>query len=916
MKIKFSFLFLFFTLLSFAQNGTVNGVVSDKDLKNEPLPFANVTIKGTTFGATTDIDGKYAIEVPEGNHIIVFSFLGYESKEVPLTVKANEKVTVNETIGSGSVTMEDVVVKATVSREKEAALLLDQKKATEMKQSIGAQEMSRKGVSDVAAAVTKTTGITKQEGSGNIFVRGLGDRYNSTTMNGLPIPSDDPENKNINLEIFSTDIVEFVSIDKVYNTRLFGDYAGGNVDINSKEYKGNGFIKLEIGTKVNTNAIAEDNFSLQKGFDKFGFTERSMPKNPLTKYNYKSLQLDEKSQVAESYGLSGGESFNIGKEGKLFFFGTASFDNDFTSKRNGSSKSGVNGEGIAGKDFYKYSSINYNTNTTGMANIGYKINNKHKVNFNTVFINTSSQTKSEWTGFIVDIAEDDNGFLRRSTNTKNNILINQLLGEHKIGDRFGFNWGASYNTTESSLPDRTQNIMKKGELGYTLSAVSRPDNQRYFHELTENEMAGNAIIDYKLFKNEETNDYNGKITLGATTRVKEKTFKARQFNFEANSGFTTFIVDPNNLDLFYNQENFANGFFEISTFRGGAQFEGALVPQSYNGDQTINAGFLNFEYKIGRVTAIAGARAEQIEQKVKWDTQLSGKGKDKLEKTAFLPSLIVKYEINDKQNIRFGASKTYTLPQFKERVPFIYEDDDLQVKYGNKDLYASDNYNFDLKWELFPENDELISVTAFGKYIQNPINEVIVLSSSNDISYINTGDSGTAIGAEIEYRKVILNLGENNNKKLTGGINASYLKTEQEYSSSKVDDETEYQADFTKKKGRFTGASDLLLNADLTFIREWKNTDSNLNATVSYSYFSDRVNAIGTNQRGDLVDKAFGSLDFIVKSKINKQFGIGIVAKNLLDPTIKRVQENTGGDITTLSYTKGMTFSLNLNYQF
>jgi hypothetical protein len=138
---------------------------------------------------------------------------------------------------------------------------MDQKNAVEIKQSIGSQELARKGVSDVATAVTKTSGITKQEGSGNIFV-GLGDRYNSTTMNGLPIPSNDPEKKNLNLEIFSTDIVEYISIDKVYGGSIYGDFAGGNVDIISKTTKERVF-KI-IGSKVNTNAITEANFKLQK----------------------------------------------------------------------------------------------------------------------------------------------------------------------------------------------------------------------------------------------------------------------------------------------------------------------------------------------------------------------------------------------------------------------------------------------------------------------------------------------------------------------------------------------------------------------------------------------------------------------------------------------------------------------------
>jgi hypothetical protein len=217
---------------------------------------------------------------------------------------------------------------------------------------------------------------------------------------------------------------------------------------------------------------------------------------------------------------------------------------------------------------------------------------------------------------------------------------------------------------------------------------------------------------------------------------------------------------------------------------------------------------------------------------------------------------------------------------------------------------------------MFPKSDELISVTAFGKYILNPMNEVTVSSSSNDISYINTGDYGYVAGAEAEYRKQLFNSDSNNARKLSTGINVSYLYSNQQLDSKKVQRETDFQVDFTNSKGKFTGASNLLMNADLTFFNEWNNKNSNLTTTIAYSYFSDRVNAIGTSGKGDLVDKAFGSLDFITKSKLTEKLGIGLVAKNLLNPAIKRVQENNTGDVNVLSYKKGATVSLSLNYQF
>jgi hypothetical protein len=915
MKFKLLFFTLLLTAISFSQSkGTITGTLTDKEANNQSLPFANVLIKGTSIGTNTDIDGKYTIKIEPGSYTLQLSFVGYETIEVPVTVVADQTVTIDKALGSGSYKLEDVIVKSTVNRQKESALLLEQKNAVSIKQSIGSQELSRKGVSDVATAVTKTTGITKQEGSGNIFVRGLGDRYNSTTMNGLPIPSNDPEKKNLNLEIFSTDIVEYISIDKVYNGSIYGDFAGGNVDIISKDYKGKGFVKVEIGSKVNTNAITEDNFKLRKGYDLFGFTKQSIPNNPLTEFNYSSLQMRDYTPIASSFGISGGKSFDIGSEGKLSFFATASFSNDFSAKNNGTAKASVNATGLANKIFNRFSELEYETNTTGMANIGYKINKNNKLNFNTLYINTSSQSKEEFYGFIVDIANDGNGLIRRFNYEKNSLWINQLLGESKISERSKLNWGISYNIIDGSMPDRVQNVFRNEATGYQLSSISAPDNHRYFQKLKEDELAANASFDYK-FKKDENGDFLGKITFGLNERIKSRGFQATQFNVKATQGNTNTIVDPNNLDLFYNQANFSNDNFRISTFRGNSQVFDAVFPQTYGGDLMIHAAFANTEYKFKKLTALLGLRGEQISQKVAWNTQLGSIGEDELKKTAFLPSIALKYELNDKQNLRFGFSKTYTLPQFKERAPFIYEEV-LQVKVGNVNLYESDDYNFDIKWEMFPKSNELISVTAFGKYILNPINEVTISSSSNDISFINTGDYGYVAGAELEYRKELFNIDTENAKKLSAGINLSYLYSNQELDPEKVKRETGLEVDFTNNKGQFTGASDLLMNTDLTFFNEWNNKKSNLTTTLAYSYFSDRINAIGTSEKGDLIDKAFGSLDFVVKSKLTEKLGLGLVAKNLLNPSIKRTQENINGDVNVLSYKKGATISLNLNYQF
>lgn len=913
MKLRLFILTLFITTLSFAQSkGTISGVITDKDSNNETLPFANVFVKGTKINTTTDIDGKYSISIAPGSYVIQYTFVGYETKEVPVKITEGAKLVINQTLSSGAVTLQDVVIKNTVNRQKETALLLEQKNAVEIKQNIGAQELSRKGVGDVAAAVAKTSGVSKQEGSNNVYVRGLGDRYNSTSMNGLPIPSNDPQRKNIALDLFSTDIVEYISIDKSYGAKMYGDFAGGNVDIVSKDYKGEGMFEISLGSKINTNAVQNSStFLLQQGPSKTGFVSYGVPNNPLTAYNFEnSLNPKKESPFGGNFNLKAGKTFNIGEEGKLSLFATAGFNNGYEF-REGLTQN-VNAQGASLKTFQqeKYS---YNTNTTGMFNANYRLNKNHKIGYNFLFVNSSEQSRDNYIGSDRDFdnAEADL-IVQRGLFLQNTIFINQLLGNHKITDKIDFDWGLSHNTVKGDMPDRTQNKLfyYRNTGVYNLAQATITDNQRYYQNLKEDETAANLAFTYKL-GDAKSGDSKGKIVAGYNGRFKKRDFEAIQFNLRiTQDGLQTAVV-PNNLDTFFNQQNYNNGLFSISAFAG-------MTPQTYNGDQDIHAGFGNIEYKLSdKLSSVFGVRYERISQTVNWRTQLDAAGgTNTFERNEFLPSLVLKYELNEKQNLRLAASKTYTLPQFKERAKFIYEDV-MQSEIGNPDLYPSQNYNLDLKWEMFPKSDELFSVTAFGKYILDPINQIVVASSSNDISFVNIGDAGYAYGIELEARKNIFEIEGEYTNKLSFGFNASLIKTHQDIDANKVSEETNGQLSIntTNSSSGFTGASDLILNADLSYTKNFKN-DSGIMATLAYNHYSDKLFAIGNEEKGNLVDKAMGSLDLVFKTKLNKSFGIDFGARNLLDPEFKRVQENAGGDILVFNYKKGITFGIGINYQF
>ncbi len=918
MKFKLFIFTLLVSTLSFAQSkAKISGVVTDADLNNETLPFANVLIKNTNINTTTDIDGKYVLSAAAGDYIVQFSFVGYNPIEVPVKLSAGQNLTLDQALSAGAYTLQDVVVKQVANRQKETALLLEQKEAVVIKQAIGAQELSRKGVSDVATAVTKVSGITKQEGSGNVFVRGLGDRYNVTTLNGLPLPSNNPANKNIILDIFTTDIVESIGISKTFETQNYADFSGANVDIVAKKATGTPFAEVGIGLGANTNVLNLDHFYLQDGPSALGFKKISAPVNPLLPYNFVTSwdRQERKYNLNNDFSLAGGRKFDVGENGRIGTFITATFgsDNKFTE---GIYRTNITAQGTANSDFYKQS-YKYNTNSTVMGTADYKINSNNSILFTSLFLNSTSQAYEEYNGSNIEFPGlEGAGFIKRGTFDKTQLIVNQLLGKHKFNDRWNSNWALGYSILDNTIPDRMQNTIvaiEDGSTNYTFFKNSSINNHRYFQTLTENEFSANLSASYNFSKKEE--EFKGKVTLGYSGRMKNVDFGSQQYSFFPQTNKTIFPSEGfNNTDLYL-----GSNYFDLN---GGDS--SSKLSQSYNGHLSIQGAFGNVKYDFNdRLSVLMGGRFEQIEQYVFYVSLDAPDGTGRTySPMKFLPSAIAKYKLNDKQNLKFAASNTYTLPQFKEKVKILFQEVGQSYE-GNNRLYASTNYNADLSWELFPTSDELISVTAFGKLIQNPINEMFTNSSSGNITYANTGDQAIVTGVELEFRKNIFEKTDENDlkEKLNFGFNGSYMYHDQDLSNEKVVTENKFGANFTFKNSKLSGASDLLANADITFTKEFKE-DRDVTATLTYAYVSDKLAVIGTQNRGNLVDKAISRLDLIIKSNLTKNIKIGLAYKNILNPEYRRVTEQSKApvvktaDVLASSYKIGSNLSLSLNYKF
>lgn len=938
---------LLISLASFSQNtGSIVGKVTDKDFNNDPLPMANVLIKGTSEGTTTDFDGLFNLPIIEpGNYTLEISFVGYETQNIPVTVVAGKVTEVNVPMGASAAALDEVVIKTTVKRESEVALLLDQKKAVEIKQSIGAEELSRKGVSDAAGAVSKISGVSKQEGSSNIYVRGLGDRYLNTTMNGLSLPSNDVSKKNIDLNLFSSDIIENVSISKAYSSKFYSDFAAGNVDISSKDYKGNGFIDVNVGGSINTNAVGKD-FKKSEGTGFFGFYNR-YDHNPFAVILSHQIDPEDASTpINTSIGTSFGKSITFKDDSKLSFYGTVSFNNSYEYREG----SNIDYTNVEKKAFEKAEEFEYSTTTTAMANLNYKIDRSNNLSYTSLFINSSSDNVGyfgiDGKGRNRDAnSNTDKGFYQMNVQFSQNLIyVNQLIGSHKF-DKFDLDWGIGYNKVFAHEPDRKRISIENYDFALDNDPTTTAtyfnnvayDNQRYFQNIDDDELNGRINLAYRVSDKLKLNfGYNG--------RTKERIFDNIRYGYDfANSDVPVSNINNISQDISLNNltiNQSTGGLYQINvinTIPGLSNTNRPGLPENtYKGNLDVYAGYVNAEFNATeKLLIVPGVRLENIKQKIKYDViNLGSKGNDSISssETIVLPSLSLKYALNEDQNLRLSASQTISLPEFKEVAPFVYESVSQKIG-GNPDLLgtkAGENYvnvkdvsyskilNLDLKYEWFISKSELLSIGGFYKQIKDPINQVVAFDATGTQRYFRTGDKAQIIGVEAEIRKNII-MDEDEDTVLAAGLNATYMHTEQDLYNTISGT---YSVSFRNDKEELQGASPWIINADLSYspkFGEYKPT-----ANLVFSYFSDRIDALGSGQLGNVIEKGIPTLDFILKNKLNEHFEVNVAVKNFLNPTIQYIRETTQGDIIVTSpngkdvsdYKKGMNLGLQLKYKF
>ncbi|PIF31626.1 TonB-dependent receptor-like protein [Flavobacterium sp. 9] len=942
-NLKFLFITLFICTISIAQNkGTISGVLTDKEMNNQALPFANVLIKGTNISANTDIDGKYSLTVNPGNYTVIFSFVGYESVEKPVTIKANETVTVNQVLSSGGYTLKDVVVKSTANKEKETALLLDQKNAVVIKQSIGAQEMSRKGVSDVEEGLTKITGISKV-GSRGLFVRGLEDRYNNLLINDLAAPSNNPFSKIVPLDLFPTNIVGVIDVYKTFNPNIYGDFAGGTFNIQTSK-PSKSVTKISLGFGYTTGNSFKD-FLLSSDADSaagfFGFNgkDREIPSflgPTATKNTYTNDQAissvsgdkgfnvsKSKSPLNSSVNLLHSEKFDLSNQRSFAYLLSINYDNNYTI-RDGIDRT-LDLQSTGSKYTNNFVTTDYRFKTTTSALVGLNYNaNRFKLAFNTLYIKTTLNSIKDQFGQSNGTAIQ-NTFIRTNQLDKSDYLNLQLLGEYNLTEDKNqtLKAGVSYADTKFEQPDRKFFTGITQPNGDILTSYGANNFLRQYFTVDGNSFVS-AMAEYNLKfgkdgkQNKLTVGYNG------NTSGMESSYR-----FVSSRGGSSFITGINNIndkvitDLKNNPDPLdANSI----TFQ-----ESSNSTWKVKLNETANAGYTNLLLKFGEKYEVnAGVRVESTTKETKYrkldsfDVPFQTLSYNNF---YVLPSLNVKYLMNEKSNLRFAASKTYTKPVIMESFPITYQNADGTSVQGNSILKNSDNYNVDLKYELFPSSKEMFAVGAFAKYLDNPIERTFVSNATTGTvtTFLNS-DNATLYGIEAEFLFGLNRISESLSA-FSFGLNTTLMSTKvniaPRYNSIDEDGVITNNPSIETHKGSrdLQGASNWLVNSDLKYEfnlgKDWTNTMS-----LVYGVFGKRIYAVGTNGQDHTYELPVSQLDLVWSSKISEHFDVKFTADNLLNPARKLEFGNDGTikvaeeSLLAQSYKKGVGFSFKVGYTF
>lgn len=908
---------------TFAQQAILKGKVT---LQNggESVPGAVIQIISLQKGTGSDFDGNYSIiNLPEGKYEVSCKYISHKTEMKTVSIQENSETVINFVLEEDILNIAEVQIEARAIQNTSNSMIIHQKNTSALINGISSQEISAYGDNNAAASLSRVSGINVSEGK-YIYVRGLGDRYSKTDVNGTEIPSLDPEKNTVQMDLFPSNIIDNILVYKTFSPQLPANFTGGYVNIITREFPDKLSINYSssIGI-INPQSNLNRNFLTYKGgkLDYLGYDDgtRNIPALAQEGIPFRYTNDALLNQVSESFGnnmhpernmssinqsqsLSFGNTIKAGKR-EIGFLLSGSFGKSYQYYENG-----INGNYLLTRSEAPYLQKNLIYNDTKgsekaiaglLANTSLKINKNNKIAINLIYNHAGDKLARYQEGR--NYYHEVNMQTRTMQFTERDFWATQLKGNSVLQNLFNMkiNWISAYSVAKQDEPDLRffTNIYEifGEDTVYSIDAAKQDLPARYYRDMFENSL--NNKIDFEIPIGE-----NSKIAFGIYNIIKTRSFREKLFVYADNNNSYA-----GNLEAYLSSDNIGTNAINTSGSFGVYIKDNTQTSNSYDGSMNIYSSYLMGEFNINSNLKIeTGVRAEKSYISVVSMNAFNPEGK--INNIDILPALNATYQLSEKINIKTAYSKTIARPSFRELAPYAsFEFMGDFIFVGNENLQETKTDNVDIRAEYYRGAGQIISLGYFYKRFRNPIERTFNPAAANNELTLQNAETANVHGLEAEIRLKPAKEGMFS-KFMVGGnftyVNSIVAINEDELNAIRA-------TNLLQAPSReMYGQAPYIINAFLIFDNKKTGTQANF----TYNISGDKLAIVVKGGTPDIYEKARNQADFNFSQKLGEKFSLKISVSNILNSAYSKTYTYQNTEYYHSSYKIGQTYGIGIKY--
>lgn len=841
LRLAAALIFIITTFRAYAAD--IKGKVTDSTT-GEPLIGATIQIDGTPKATATDIDGLFAFSGLDenANYTLTIKYISYKTKKIDGVRAEAQPQVIEIKLTPDEQTLNEVTVTGVARKNTEIAVIQMTKSSPVIVSNVSAQEITKTQDTNAGEVIRRVPGVSLIDDK-FVMVRGLSQRYNNVWINGGAVPSSEADSRAFSFDLIPSSQIDNMQIIKTPSPEYPADYTGGFITITTKDIPAENTAELSVGGNWNDiTSFSDFKYAKGSGTDFLGFdsgmrglngginsTLNSIAGNGVDLLN-NHLNNDWRVRNMNPVGdlkLSGslGRRWKLGDR-QLGMIAAFNYSNEYRKYED--MQNNLYGVYDADKDqsnYLRYSvddQYNHNVRLGAMLNFTLlSADGNSKYQLKNIF-NQIGNDRYTWREGLSAQSDNENSaeYYYRSRTTYNG----QITGKHTFAlDEL--DWSASYSYANRNVPDRRRYLINDALEPGVMQLTSPNDISREWTKLDEHIVSA-AVNDKHDFK---FGSFTPSLKFGAYGEYRTRKYTTRDFIYNWNAA-------SNTLPDGFRQFDLSEMLSDESYFGADRLYllEEQHMRNNYKGNNYLGAGYFAANIPLGNFNIYAGLRYEYDHMELITNTRDNAESpfSHNYEYNDLFPSVNTTYKINDQHQLRLSYGKTVNRPEFREVSPSVFYDFDLASNVqGNTDLKPCYIQNVDFRYEFYPSKGELISIAAFYKYFDSPIEWTYTVTGGTSLvySYMNAQRANN-YGIELDIRKDLSFIGLPG---LSWSFNGALIKSRVKFEAGSKEEDRPMQ-----------GQSPYLVNTGLFY----KNDKLQLDVALLYNRIGKRIIGVGRSE--------------------------------------------------------------------